>query len=77
MQIACFGSQRSERLHHNVVQITREKVVMFISERFATHADIKTSHRQRDNFIEKFYKGGYPLSSGYTKVYFLDFLVTF
>lgn len=56
LRLACFGSRRSERLHHNVVQITHEEVVKFISDRFRTHADIKTSHRQWDNFIKKFYK---------------------
>lgn len=56
LRLACFGSRRSERLHCNVVQITHDEVVTFISERFKTHADIKASHRQWDNFIEKFYR---------------------
>lgn len=55
LRLACFGSRRSEHMHRNIVQITHEEVVNFISDRFKKHADIKTSHRQWDNFIKKFY----------------------
>lgn len=56
LRLACFGSRRSERLHHNVVQITHEEAVKFMSDRFRRHADIKTSHRQWDDFVQKFYR---------------------
>jgi hypothetical protein len=56
IRIVCFGKQCSKYLHGNVCQFTHEHVIGFISDRFRKHADIKSSHRQWDNFIKEFYR---------------------
>ncbi len=56
IRLVCFGSQRSQHLPGNVLQLTHEQVVEFVSDRFKTHADIKSPHKQWDIFIKKFYK---------------------
>lgn len=55
LRLVCFGNRKSRRLHRNVLQFTHEEVVQFISDRFREHVDIKTSHKQWDNFIKEFY----------------------
>lgn len=56
IRLVCFGKQRSKYLHENVLQLTHEQVIEFMSDRFQKHADIKSSHRQWDSFVEEFYR---------------------
>ena len=56
LRLVCFGEKRSNYLHENVLQITHEQVIEFMSDRFKKHADIKSSHRQWDSFIKDFYR---------------------
>ncbi len=56
IRIICFGKQRSKYLDENVLQLTHEHVIDFMSDRFKKHADIKSSHRQWDSFIKEFYR---------------------
>ena len=56
IRLVCFGTRRSQRLSANVLQLTHEQVIGFISDRFNNHADIKSAHKQWDCFIKKFYK---------------------
>ncbi|HUU63169.1 MAG TPA: hypothetical protein VMX96_04525 [Dehalococcoidia bacterium] len=56
IRLACFGNQESPHLPENVLQLTHEHVVKFMSERFKGHADVKSAHKQWDSFIEKYYR---------------------
>jgi hypothetical protein len=56
IRLVCFGDRRSQRLAGNILQFTHKEVVEFTLHRFKTHADIKASHKQWDNFIKKFYR---------------------
>jgi hypothetical protein len=56
IRLVCFGSRTSQHLPKNVVQLTHERVIDFVSKRFEKHANIKSPHKQWDSFIEKFYR---------------------
>lgn len=56
IRLVCFGNKKSQRLSANVLQFTHGEVIEFMSNRFNTYADIKTSHKQWDSFIKDFYR---------------------
>ena len=43
-------------LHDNVLQLTHEHVVQFMSDRFKKHDKFKSFHGQWDEFIQRLYE---------------------